>query len=153
MTAAAPPRLALALLLRRVPANEPLVGDLLEQFAVRRSRVWFWRQVLLAIVVAARQRSDVRHPLHLADDLLEEPIPTRLPGTVRLSASPLPDVGGLGIVVLLVIVAMVRPDAWWMGVSAVLGGAVVGVVLVVVRRRRMRSTPGRNRTLFDSSRL
>ena len=33
--------------------NEPLAGDLLEGFAVRRSRVWFWRQVLLAIAIPA----------------------------------------------------------------------------------------------------
>src|SRR5215510_1823654 len=41
-----PPKLATALL-RRVVANQPaLVGDLLEQFRLGRSRWWYWRQVL-----------------------------------------------------------------------------------------------------------
>lgn len=151
MTDAGPPRLALALLLRCVPANEPLVGDLLEQFAVRRSRAWFWHQVLLAIFAERRQRGDARHPLRLTDDFQDEPIPIRLPARVGLSASALPDVGGLGILVLLVIVAMVRPEAWLMGVSAVLGGAVIGAVLAVARSRRMRSAPGQPRRLFDST--
>ena len=45
-----PPRLAVGLLRRFVPDNEPLVGDLLERFAMGQSRLEFWRQVLLAIV-------------------------------------------------------------------------------------------------------
>ena len=46
-----PPRLALALLQRFVPDDEPLSGDLVEEFQLRRSRTWFWWQVLTAIVV------------------------------------------------------------------------------------------------------
>jgi hypothetical protein len=41
-----PPKLATALL-RRIVANQPaLVGDLLEQFRLGRSRWWYWQQVL-----------------------------------------------------------------------------------------------------------
>ena len=44
-----PPRLALALLERCIPDNEPLVGDLLEAF-VNRSDAWFWRQSAFAVL-------------------------------------------------------------------------------------------------------
>jgi hypothetical protein len=44
-----PSRLALALFDRFIPGNEPLKGDLLEEFELRRSQWWVWRQVLGAI--------------------------------------------------------------------------------------------------------
>jgi hypothetical protein len=44
-----PPKLATALL-RRIVANQPaLVGDLLEQFRLGRSRWWYWRQVIAVV--------------------------------------------------------------------------------------------------------
>lgn len=49
MKAGQPPRLALALLERYVPDNEPLVGDLLEAF-INRSDAWFWRQAAFAVL-------------------------------------------------------------------------------------------------------
>jgi hypothetical protein len=56
-----PPRLAIALLERCVPDNEPLAGDLLEA-SRERSRAWCWRQVLLAILGRAifRARANPR---------------------------------------------------------------------------------------------
>lgn len=46
------PRLATWLLVRfsSGPHNEAIAGDLMEQYAVRQSRLWYWRQVLSAIV-------------------------------------------------------------------------------------------------------
>lgn len=132
-----PPRLALALLQRAAGDNEALVGDVLEQFAARPSRLWFWRQALLAVVVSLRRRDVDKRPLHLVDDAwgrAADEKPARIqPKRINLSASPLPDVGGLGLLILVVIVTMARPEAWWMLLSAVLGGTVVGVVLVWVR--------------------
>jgi hypothetical protein len=49
MTSRRPPQLAVVLLERFVPDNEPLTGDLLEDWC-ERSDTWFWRQVLLAIL-------------------------------------------------------------------------------------------------------
>jgi hypothetical protein len=45
------PRIASWLLLRfsSGPHGEAIAGDLMEQYAVRQSRVWYWRQVLSAI--------------------------------------------------------------------------------------------------------
>jgi hypothetical protein len=58
VSAAAPPRLAVALLERLAPRNEALAGDLAEEFRLGRSRTWYWRQVLAA--VAAEFTSGVR---------------------------------------------------------------------------------------------
>jgi hypothetical protein len=49
MTARAPSRLALAILDRLI-RDEPLKGDLIEEFERRQSQWWLWRQVLGALV-------------------------------------------------------------------------------------------------------
>lgn len=56
-----PPRLALLLLRRWTtgPRRESLIGDLLEQHAQGRSRLWFWRQTGQAVLCAALD--DGRH--------------------------------------------------------------------------------------------
>jgi hypothetical protein len=53
MTSKRPPRLA-SFLLNRISDNAPLAGDLEEEFAAGRSRAWYWRQVLLALVLGPR---------------------------------------------------------------------------------------------------
>jgi hypothetical protein len=51
MTRLKPPIVAAWLLHRFVRQNEALTGDLLEEYRVGRSVGWYWRQVLIAIVV------------------------------------------------------------------------------------------------------
>ena len=46
-----PPALATLLLTRSVGHNDPLVGDLAEEYQRRQSRWWFWRQVLAAVAL------------------------------------------------------------------------------------------------------
>jgi hypothetical protein len=137
-----PPKLALTLLRRYVPDNEPLVGDLLEEFAVRRSRSWFWRQAFLAILIRSVQPRDREHPLGLSPSQCP-PVPDAapLPRHVNLTASPLPGIGGLGLVGLGLLVAIARPNAWWIFVPAVAAGLLLGLLLVLVRRRQ--PLPGR----------
>lgn len=53
MTKRRPPALARTLLEWVDPANHALQGDLLEEFAAGRSRLWYWRQVAAAAGVAA----------------------------------------------------------------------------------------------------
>jgi hypothetical protein len=50
MTHQRPSRLALAVFDRFIPDNDPLRGDLLEEFECRRSQWWLWRQVLGAAI-------------------------------------------------------------------------------------------------------
>jgi len=55
MTPVQPPRLA-AWLLRQFgssPKNESIIGDLSERFRQGRSRMWYWRQVTIAIIESA----------------------------------------------------------------------------------------------------
>ena len=140
---AQPPRLAVALLRRFVPDNEPLVGDLLEEFAKKQSRSWFWRQVLLAVAIHSVQPRDEERPLGLAHGPVSYGEGHRtgdLPRHVTLTASPLPAIGGLGLVALGVLVAVVRPDAWWIFVPALIGGVALGAALVILRRHAPLST-------------
>ena len=154
MTGSEPPRLAVAVLQRFVHDNEPLVGDLIEEFAARQSSVWFWRQVVLAILIHSFQRRDRQRSLGLVTD--PPPVAgeralttTHRPRRINLTGSPLPDVGGLGLVALGVLVTLVRPRAWWIFLPAVCGGVVLGVVMVIIRRHAALSAPdaGRRRVL------
>jgi hypothetical protein len=63
MSQVKPPRIATWLLNRIVSGNnrESLIGDLIEQYQRRRSRAWYWRQVVMAIVMdTAKQVRDHR---------------------------------------------------------------------------------------------
>src|SRR4029077_13909411 len=52
MTKVRPPVLAPWLLPHAARRNDALVGDLFEEHRRRRSDVWYWRQVLTAVVVS-----------------------------------------------------------------------------------------------------
>ena len=149
-----PPKLAVALLDRFVHDNEPLAGDLLEAFAAKRSRLWFWRQVLLAIVIQRMRPPIPERPLGLLKDPPIDRSDRPLTASFRrrrisLTGSGVPDVGGLTLVALGVIVATERPNAWLIFVPAVLGGIVLGALMVVVRRpERSRFDPSAPRSFF-----
>jgi hypothetical protein len=55
MRPAFPPSLGMKLLVAFAPerTKEALCGDLIEEYRRRRSRVWFWRQVAVALVLSA----------------------------------------------------------------------------------------------------
>ncbi len=156
MTRSGPPPLAVALMRRFLHDNEPLAGDLLERFAVRQSRLWFWREVLTAIAIRAFQHRDQESPLGLAGhsgfDSRERAWNVADPRQVNLTASPLPGIGGLGLVALGIVIALARPQVWWMFVPAIVGGAALGLTLALVRRGAVLSGPAMaNRTLLRDS--
>jgi hypothetical protein len=149
-----PPRLAVALLNRFVPDNEPLVGDLLEEFAVRESRVWLWRQVVLALLMGSfRSRVEVR-PLKLVDrpplEITKPDIrPWTRTRTINLTGSPLPGVGGLSLIILGTLMTVVSPQVWWLVLLTILAGIVLGFALVLLRRRTgLRTADGDHRSLL-----
>jgi hypothetical protein len=135
-----PPRLALALLERWVPDHEALTGDLVEEFQVRRSRRWLWGQVVVALFVAARHRPQEIRPLRLVDR------PSRFADTdprsrlrpVNLTGSPLDGIGGLGLVLLVTLVSVLRPETWWIVLAAMASGVVLGLARIAISRHRLR---------------
>ena len=136
MTAPRPPRLALYVLRALRVDDESLVGDIAEEFGVRRSRLWLWRQVLGAILAGpeARRRTG---PLGLCDARFAQsalrPTPRREP-RINLSGGPVPGIGGLSIVALVFHVALVSPQLLWLPVFGLTAGSLVSVALVVRRR-------------------
>lgn len=130
MTRRLAPRTPIALLERLVPDSGPLAGDLVEEFDRRQSVLWLWWQVVVAIAALFFEAPVEIRPLRLVD---EQPIDAmertarwnRRFRTVNLGASPIPGVGGLGLLVLCVLVTFVMPGAWW----ALLGSTVAGVAL------------------------
>ena len=137
MTAPRPPRLALYLLRALRVDDESLVGDIVEEFGTRRSRLWLWRQVLGAVLAGpeARRRTG---PLGLCDARFAQaalrPIPRREP-RINLSGGPVPGIGGLSVLALVFHVALVSPQLLWLPVFALAAGSLVGLALVVRRRR------------------
>lgn len=138
MTRSPAPRLALALLERLFPDNEPLAGDLLEEFERRRSIMWLWWQVLAAIATGLFARSVEIRPLRLVDlqpaDAVERSrrMSLRFP-SVNLTASPVAGVGGLGLVIFAGLVTMFAPAAWLLLVASALGGVLLGILIILLR--------------------
>jgi hypothetical protein len=135
----------MAILRRSLTNNEPLIGDLLEEFDRRRSHVWLWRQVVAAIWLDRRRHREIR-PLRLVDGEFisrqtwasRAVTPRR---SVNLTASPVPGVGGLGVLALGTLVTLVSPQVWWAVLYASLAGVTLGATMIFYRRRRLRSRP------------
>lgn len=132
------PRLALALLERFVPDGEPLAGDLVEELERRRSTAWFWFQVLAAIATASLARRGEIRPLRLVDLQPADAVERARRASIRfnrvnLSASPVSDVGGLGLLVLGSLVTIVMPAAWWLLLASALAGVLLGLAIIAVR--------------------
>ena len=146
MTRTDPPRLAVALLARFLPADDPLAGDLLERYAVTGSQLWLWRQVLMAIALRGFAPRDRERPLGLAEPstgLSEERSTPLAPFQVeRLAASPASGVGGLGLIALSVILTLFLSDVWLVLLMGVAGGALLAVTIGVLRRRSVLSRCG-----------
>ena len=122
------PAAALWLLGHLAHRNEPLAGDLVEQFRVRRSVSWLWSQLLIAIVMGSfrQPRAPVALNLTPIDPIVAEWLMSRrlTPRRVNLS-SPVEGVGGLGLMMMGFLLSTVVPDVWWF----VMGGIVCGLAL------------------------
>jgi len=131
-----PPRLAVALL-HRFSADPALIGDVIEEYEQRRSRLWLWRQVMAAVAVNISGRARDTQPHRWK--------------AINLTAAPRGSaVGGLGLLALAVLAAIVLPQAWWMLAIGATGGIGLGAMLVFLSRRRelRRHTGGRRNILL-----
>ena len=142
-------RLALWLLGRLAHRNEPLAGDLLEQFRVRRSVLWLWSQLLYAIVMGSFRQSRVPVALNLTpiDPIVAEWLMSRRlsPRRVNLS-SPVEGVGGLGLMMMGFLLSTVVPEVWWFVMGGIVCGLALGMTLAYKRRRKPMDTDGQIHT-------
>lgn len=136
MTGPTPPRLARTLLNRLALDNEPLAGDLLEEFRRRQSKVWLWRQVIAALAMQALYAPHPPVSLNLepvdpvvAEWLMSKRLYKRK--RVNLTGTGVEGIGGLTLVMLSVMMTTVIPAIWWF----VFGGITAGVALGVVKLR------------------
>jgi hypothetical protein len=113
------PDIAVALL-QLFCRDEALVGDILEEFELRRSRGWLWRQVAVAVIFSLPYGM-VRPPRHVPK-------------------MPMP-IGGLGVVAVIALITIVAPGAWWFIALGAGGGATLGIALVVTSRRKAERQP------------
>lgn len=153
-------RFALWILRRLGVDNEPLAGDLVEEYGTRRSQVWLWRQVAGA-VLARPEPSSCTGPLGLGEVRTAEmkrwpagpTLPRFDPGVGnRLSGGPVPGVGGLTTLALVFHVAVVSPQFLWLPVAGLAAGSLLSVALVVHHRRQPYPTTGRPSLGLSTSR-
>ena len=114
--------------LDRLGADQSFVGDLLEQYEVRGSRGWLWWQVLASIPVLLRGSAQRTEPHRWRD--------------VNLTAAPRGShAGGLGLLCLAIVAAVVVPSAWMVVAAGLVGGMILGAGLIVANRRRHPRVP------------
>jgi hypothetical protein len=91
MTNREPPRLALWLLMNFASPyrRESLAGDLLEMYLAGRSRVWYWRQVMAALLVARAQGLRLLSRASIGNALLRIVNALLLAGTIALGIGSL----------------------------------------------------------------
>ena len=87
-----------------------------------------------------RPFDDIR-PLRLVDrqpsDALER---ARIMGLrfkpVNLTGSPVPGVGGLTLIVLLLLTTVTLPAIWWVALGSMIAGAALGLLWIAISRHR-----------------
>ena len=138
-------RVALALLGYLAPRNEPLAGDLLEEFQARRSVLWLWCQIAVAVIAGSFR--DRRGPTALnltpIDPIVAEWLMSKKlrPRQVTLS-SPIEGVGGLALMMLGLLLSTVVPDVWWFVIAGIACGIALGSTLAFRRRHHPIKTSG-----------
>jgi len=135
MTTLEPPRLARTLLHRLALDNEPLAGDLVEEFRRRQSRLWLWRQLIVALVIQTLYAPHPPVALNLtpvdpvvAEWLMWKKLDRKK--KVNLTGSPIEGIGGLTMVILGFMMTSVIPAIWWFVVAGIVSGVALGLVMV-----------------------
>ena len=141
--------LALSLLNHLAQRNEPLAGDLLEQYRVGRSALWLWSQLLFAIAMGSFRQAQVPAALNLTQldpVVLEWLVSSKLPPRRVSMGSPGQGVGGLGMMLIGLLLSTVVPDVWYFVIGGIVGGVGLGVTLAYRRRHQPMATDGQIHT-------
>lgn len=150
------PRFGVAILNRLADRNEALAGDLLEGFQLKQSRVWFWKELIGAILNGSFRRSPLVRPIQLVEfPSIEIPLEnfeaTRQKLMTRgLSASPVNGVSGWTLVMVIWLITAVNPLLWVLLSMGLLAGVGIGVYRVQ-RRKRHPITAGADLTMLALS--
>ena len=141
--------IALWLLGRLAHRNEPLAGDLLEQYPYRALGA-------LALVAAALcdGNGSFRQPrvpvalnlTHVDPIVLEWLVSKKLPPRRVNLSSPVEGVGGLGMMMMGFLLSTVVPDVWWFVMGGIVCGLALGMTLAYRRRRKPMATDGQIHT-------
>lgn len=144
-----PSRLALWLLGHLAHRNEPLAGDLVEQFRTRPCAIWLWSQLLMAIAMGSFRQPRVPAALNLTqlDPVVLEWLVTKklTPRRVTMS-SPVEGVGGLGMMLMGFLLSTVVPDVWYFVMGGIVCGLALGMTLAYRRRHQPMATDGQIHT-------
>ena len=144
-------RTALLLLRHLAHRNEPLAGDLLEEFGRGRSTVWLWGQIVLGLGLGQfRHRVPVSLNLTPVDPIVAEWLMDRAldrrAQRVNLSGTPVEGIGGLSLMILGFLMSTVVPAMWWFVVGGIAAGVALG--FAIAYRRRNHPTFYRPRSTF-----
>ena len=146
-----PPKLGGAILRRLADRNEALAGDILEGFQLKQSRLWFWRELVGAILTGGFRRSIEVRPIKLVEFPSLPPVHEDFAAkrirlqTLGLSASPVGGISGWTMVTLIMLISALEPALWIMLAMGMGVGIAVGIGRVIYRRRHM-TTPGADLT-------
>jgi hypothetical protein len=141
--------LALWLLGHLAHRNEPLAGDLVEQFRTRGRLGWLWFQLLMAIAMGSFRQPQTPAALNLTQVdpvVLEWLVSRRLPPRQVNLSSPVEGVGGLGMMLLGLLLTSVVPDVWYFVMGGIVCGLGLGLMLAYRRRHQPMATDGQIHT-------
>lgn len=131
--------LALWLLRHLAHRNEPLAGDLVEQFRGGRSAAWLWFQLVYGIAIGSFRQPRVPAALNLTQVdpvVLEWLVSRKLPPRRINLSSPVEGVGGLGMMLMGLLLSSVVPDVWYFVMGGIVCGLGLGLMLAFRRRHR-----------------
>ena len=141
--------IALWVLGRLAHRNEPLAGDLVEEYRTGRSVLWLWSQLLYAMAVGSFRQPRVPVALNLTyvdPIVLEWLVSKKLPPRRVNLSSPVEGVGGLGLMMMGFLLSTVVPDVWWFVMGGIVCGLALGMTLAYRRRRKPMATDGQIHT-------
>ena len=152
-----PSFLVLALLRLVESENEALAGDLAEEWRAGRPTGWFWRQLMQAVLAVAwrKRRSEpavLRTVTAMPFERHEPTFGLIDPATMNLRGFRVRGVGGAGLLGIVMLITIVLPQAWFLVLAGIGGGAVIGVATIVRRHARGLAGPDDSAplTLFGS---